>query len=192
MLKKVYDWVGQQVNSPFADPFLALFAFLESIIFPPAAPLLILYCIENPRKSYIYALITTVFSVIGGVASYYLGYALWESVGQTLVNYITTPESFQEIVGMYQKYQDAAVAIGSFSPFPYKALALTAGFCNLSLSSFILYSLVGRGIRYFMVAIVLVIWGPWVKELINRWFYQLAALFLFLMSCSTLLLMVWR
>jgi uncharacterized membrane protein YdjX (TVP38/TMEM64 family) len=95
-------------------------------------------------------------------------------------------------MGMYHKYQAAAVAIGSFSPLPYKALALTAGFCNLSLSSFIMYSLIGRGVRYILIAVALILWGPMFKEIINRWFYQLAALFLFLMSCSTLLLMVWR
>src|SRR5579859_3441317 len=143
MIKRMYDWVGLQVHTSLAVPFLALLSFLESIIFPPVAPVLILYCIENRRKAFLYATITTVFSVAGGVASYYIGFALWETVGHRLVSWVTTPQSFNDLVALYKKYESIAVLIGSFTPVPYKALGLTAGFCTLSLSSFIIYSLIG-------------------------------------------------
>lgn len=189
MLKQLYDWIGKQVHTRYADALLILLSIFESILFPPVAPVLVLYCIENRKKSYIYATIATVFSVLGGVISYFIGYALWQTVGQTLITWVTSPEKFNDIVAMYQCYESVAILIGSFSPLPYKALSLTAGFCKLSLSSFIIYSLIGRGIRYYLIALVLYIWGPGIKEFIDRWFYQLVVLFFVLMSCSILVLL---
>src|SRR5687767_1392316 len=118
MLKKLYSWMGTKVHSPQAPFFLASLSFLESLILPPVAPIFILFCIENRKKSFFYAGIVTVCSVLGGVAAYYCGYALWETVGQRLVLFITTQEQFDLLTAQYREYETLAVLIGSFAPVP--------------------------------------------------------------------------
>jgi membrane protein YqaA with SNARE-associated domain len=189
MIKKLYDWLGTQVNSRYALSFLAILSFLESILCPPVAPVLILFCIENKRKAFWYATITTVFSVLGGIVSYYIGFGLWHVIGQKIISYTTTPEMFEHLVSQYQKYETWAVLVGSFAPVPYKALAITAGFCNLKILPFIFYSLIGRGARYYLVAIALSLWGDQIKLCIDRWFNHLLFLFLLLTTGGFYLLL---
>lgn len=181
MIKKVYGWMGTKVHTPQAPFFLASLSFLESLIFPPVAPILVLFCLENRKKSFLYAGIVTICSVVGGVVAYYIGYALWESIGQKLVLYLTTQENFDALVAQYKKYESFAVVIGSFTPVPYRLIGLSAGFCRLPLLPFILCSLIGRGARYFLVGAVLYVWGEPIKIFIDRWFNQLVLLFLSMM-----------
>lgn len=181
MIKKMYDWMGTKVHAPQAPFFLASLSFLESLIFPPVAPVLILFCLEKRKQSFLYAGIATVFSVMGGVVGYYLGSAVWESVGQKLVLYFTTQEIFDGLVANYKKYESLAVIIGSFTPVPYRLISISAGFCRLPLIPFIISSLIGRGARYFLVGAVLYLWGKQFKSFIDRWFNQLVLLFLLIM-----------
>ncbi len=184
MLKKIYNWMGTQVHTPYAEPGLALLSFLESLIFPPVAPVLVLFCVENKSRAYRYAAIATVCSVLGGIVAFYIGYALWEAVGQKLVRSITTPETFSGVVKQFKEYQTLAILIGSFTPIPYKLLGVTAGFCQLSLFGFITYSLIGRAARYFLLALALSYWGGEIKSIIDRWFYQLVLLFILLIGAG--------
>ncbi len=181
MIKKLYNWMGSKVHTPQAPFFLALLSFFESLILPPVAPVLVLFCIENKKKSFLYAGIVTVFSVLGGVVGYYIGFALWETVGQKLVLYLTTQEIFDNLVAQYKKYEALTILIGSFSPVPYRLISISAGFCKLPLLPFILFSLIGRGARYFLIGAVLYMWGNHFKIFIDRWFNQLLFLFLFIM-----------
>lgn len=180
MLKKLYTWMGTQIHTPYAEPGLALLSFLESLIFPPVAPVLVLFCVENKPKAYRYAAIATICSVLGGIVAFYIGFALWEAIGQQLIMSITTPETFDSVVKQFKQYQTLAVLIGSFTPVPYKLLGITAGFCQLSFFGFIGYSLIGRAARYFLLALVLSYWGNEIKGIIDRWFYQLVLLFVLL------------
>lgn len=181
MIKNVYRWMSTKVHAPYATVFLALLSFLESLVLPPVAPVFILFCLENRKRSFLYAGIVTLFSVLGGIAAYFIGYELWETVGQRLVSYLTTQECFDGLVQSYIKYESAAILIGSFSPIPYRLVALSAGFCALPLVPFIIFSLLGRGARYFLVGALLYVWGDYCKKFIDRWFYQLAVLFIVLM-----------
>ncbi len=190
MLKKLYNWIGTQVHTPYAEPGLALLSFLESLIFPPVAPVLILFCVENRPRAYRYAAIATICSVIGGVVAFYIGFALWETVGQQLVKAITTPETFNQVVTQFKQYQTLAVLIGSFTPVPYKLLGVTAGFCQLSLVGFITYSLIGRAARYFLLALALNYWGVEIKSIIDRWFYQLVLLFVVFVAAGLYLMRI--
>ena len=181
MIKKMYHWMGTKVHKPQAPFFLAALSFLESLIFPPVAPILVLFCLENRKRSFFYAAITTVFSVLGGVVAYYFGYGLWEAIGQKFVLYISTQESFDALVAQYTKYEALTILIGSFTPVPYRLVSVSAGFCQLPIIPFIIFSLIGRGARYFLVGAVLFLWGDQLKTFIDRWFNQLVLLFLTVM-----------
>ena len=181
ILKRLYDWLGQKVNSPYADSWLAALFFIEAVFFIPVDPLLILYCIHNKNKSLYYAAIATFSSVAGGVLGYVIGAALWGSVGIKLVSWAVSENSFNQAVMTYKHYQNWAVLVAGFTPLPYKAITLSAGFCQLPLLPFIACSLLARGARFFLVAGILRIWGEQVRHFIDRHFNRLLILFVFLM-----------
>lgn len=174
-VRKLYDWMGNQVHSRYADVVLGILFYLEAIFFLPTDPMLIVYCIERRDRAYYYATIATLSSVIGGLTGYFIGYSLWHTVGQQiihnpLVSYVMTPETFTHLCGLYKKYEALAILAAAFTPIPYKAATLTAGFCNLSVAPFIIASLIGRGARFYLYAITISIWGKQIKQYIDRYF----------------------
>jgi membrane protein YqaA with SNARE-associated domain len=184
MIKKIYDWFAKKTHSPYADSWLAGLFFIEAVFFIPVDPMLILYCIENRKKSFYYAAIATISSVLGGIFGYFIGAVLWNSIGIKLVSWFISKASFYKAVGTYKLYQNWAVLIAGFTPLPYKAITLSAGFCNLPIIPFIMCSFISRGARFFIVAGLLKIFGKQVKHFIDRYFNQLVILFVVLIVVS--------
>jgi membrane protein YqaA with SNARE-associated domain len=180
-IKKVYDWLGKKIKSPLADVWLAALFFVEAIFFIPVDPLLILYCIQNRKKSFYYASIATISSVLGGFFGYVIGALLWNSMGIKLVSWAISQNSFNNAIAKYKLYQNWAVLVAGFTPLPYKAITLSAGFCRLPIVPFIICSLIARGARFFLIAGLLKIWGEQVRYFIDRYFNQLVLLFVFLL-----------
>ena len=176
MLKRIYIRLGNYVASPYADYILALLCYIEALFFFPVDPLLMLYCLENRSKSLYYATIATISSVAGGTTGYFIGYTLWESFGQRMVFMFFTPDQFSYAVNLLKSHEALAIFIGGFTPIPYKLFTLCAGFCKLSLTSFILFSLLSRGARFFLIAGIIQIWGDPIKEYIDRYFNFLVVL----------------
>ena len=185
IIRSIYDWKGTKVHSKYADWWLIALFFIESSVFViPVDPLLILFCIENNKKSFYYAAISTLSSVIGGLFGYFIGAVLWQSVGVKLVTWLISEATFYELVAKYKKYQVIAVLIAGFAPVPYKAVTISAGFCHLPLAPFTFYSFVARGGRFFLVAAAIKVWGEKIKIVIDRYFNQLVVLFVLLVIFS--------
>lgn len=175
-IRALYDWMGKQVHSPYATPILAILFFIEAIFFLPVDPLLMLYCIEHQSKAWYFATIATLASVAGGTVGYFIGFGLWHFVGPLIIAFFTA-EKFDLAVGWLQDYHSYAVLIAGFTPFPYKLITFTAGFCGLPLIPFIGYSFVARGARFYLLAFVLSKWGKQIKEYIDRYFNLFVLLF---------------
>lgn len=176
--------MGTKTQSAYADLWLALLFFIEAIFFIPVDPLLMIYCIENKKKSLHYAFIATISSVAGGLFAYLIGAFLWGSIGTSLVNLFLSEAAFSKAVNTYGQYQVWAVLVAGFTPLPYKAITLSAGFCRLPILPFIICSIISRGARFFLVASLLRIWGTQVRHFIDRYFNQLVLLFVFLVVIS--------
>ncbi|KKP35481.1 MAG: hypothetical protein UR26_C0004G0028 [candidate division TM6 bacterium GW2011_GWF2_32_72] len=187
-LKKLYKWVGSQVHTKFANPILAFLFFIEAIFFVPVDPILVLFCIEKRNKAFHYAAIATLFSVLGGICGYFIGFAVWETIGQKLINLFVSESTFLNIQDKYHQYESWAVLIAGFTPIPYKAVTLTAGFFKLPLLPFIWFSAIARGARFFLIASVIKIWGGQIQHFIDRYFNLLVALFLLMIIAFTLVL----
>jgi membrane protein YqaA with SNARE-associated domain len=188
-IRKIYDWMGTKASSPYAIWWLVALFFVEaSFFFIPVDPLLILFCVKNNKKSLYFALISTIASVFGGIFGYFIGAVLWNSVGIVLVNWIISEATFNNIVLKYKTYQAWAVLIAGFTPVPYKAITISAGFCNLPILPFIFYSLVARGARFFLVAGAIRIWGETIKSFIDKYFNYLVVAFtaIIVLSCGIL------
>lgn len=188
MLKQLYDWMGSQVHKPYAIPFLGILFFIEAIFFVPVDPLLILFCIERRHQAFYLATVATCASVLGGIAGYFLGFGIWESVGQKLVNLILSQATFDSAIARFEHYQSWAVLIAGFTPLPYKAVTLAAGFCRLPLIPFIINSFIARGTRFFLVGGIIYVWGEHIKEYIDQYFNTLVVLFVIILFGTILLI----
>ncbi len=189
VIRRVYDWMGKKVHSSYGLAWLAGLFFIEASFFVvPVDPLLILFCIENNRRSFFYAAIATIASVTGGVFGYMIGAILWDSIGINLVNWLISEATFNGLVLKYKLYETWAILIGGFSPIPYKAVTISAGFCKLPLIPFIFYSTIARGARFFLVAGAIRLWGAHIKNCIDRYFNYLVIAFviIFVVSCTLL------
>jgi membrane protein YqaA with SNARE-associated domain len=185
ILRRTYDWMGTKVHSPYGIWWLAGLFFIESSVFPiPVDPLLILFCVENNKRSFYYATVCTVASVVGGAFGYFIGAVLWKSIGLVLVSWLISEQTFYGLVAKYKIYQNWAVFIAGFTPVPYKAVTISAGFCHLSFVPFIFYSILGRGGRFYLVALLIYFLGERVKIFIDKYFNQLAVLFVVIVIIS--------
>lgn len=189
MLKKLYDWMGRQVYSPYAEPVLCFLFYLEAIFFLPTDPMLIMYCIERPKHAYRYATIALIGSVLGGLTGYLIGYFLWDMAGEailnnTLVQYVMSRDTFNRACSLYKQYEFAAILIAGFTPVPYKAATLTAGVCKLPVIPFIIASIIARGSRFFLLAGVIKRCGTQMRQYIDRYFNLLVVLVLVIIIVS--------
>lgn len=184
-VRKTYDWMGTKVDHPYAELWLAGLFFIESSFFIiPVDPLLILFCVANSKRSMYYAAIATIGSVAGGIFGYMIGAFMWQSIGALLVEWVISERTFYDLVEKYQTYQNWAVFIGGFTPIPYKAITISAGFCKLAFIPFVINSFISRGLRFFLVAGAIRIWGPQIKDFIDRYFNQLVVLFMLIVALS--------
>ncbi|MFH1462016.1 MAG: VTT domain-containing protein [bacterium] len=188
IVRKIYDWMESKVYSKYANIWLGALFFIEAVFFIPVDPLLILFCVTNNKKSIRYATIATVSSVAGGIFGYMIGNIMWQSIGIKLVSWFISEQTFNSAILKYKLYQNWAVLIAGFTPLPYKAITLSAGFCQLPIIPFIFFSFIARGARFFLVASTIRIWGPQIKHFIDRYFNQLVILFTIVLIASFWLL----
>lgn len=174
--------MGSKVDSKHANPFLCLLFYLEALILIPVDPILILYCLHNRKNSLKYAAMATFWSTVGGISGYFLGLFLWNLMGEQILNtqvlsYVLPKETFYFLKSQYHQYASWAILICGFTPIPYKAATLSAGFCKLPFFSFVLCSCISRGARFFLIALIIKIWGEKIKLFIDRYFNLLTIVF---------------
>ncbi len=161
-----------------AHRMLAVVSFTESIFFPiPPDAMLIPMCLANRAKAFRYALTCLVASLLGGVVGYFLGYFFWEVIGEPIVAMYNMQEKVTTISQWYDKYNAWAVAVAGLTPIPYKVCTLTAGFFSINFLVFVIASTLARGLRFFVVAGLLYLYGEKVRYFLeNRLSYVTTAL----------------
>ena len=146
---------------------LALNSFIESFfLVPPPDFLLITMDLAAPNKALYYALICTIASAFGGAIGYGIGY--WG--GRPAFNWFFRKggkEKFDAVEKMYNKYGTLAVFFSAFTPIPYKVFTIASGILNMNFWKFMLASFFGRGARFFIVSIVLMLFGETIKQYIE-------------------------
>ena len=144
-----------------AEKILGFISLVESIIFPiPVDPFLAGLTLAAPKKAFKFALFCTVGSVIGGVIGWFLGYIVGPSIENTLLNIPWFTETkFEAVKLAYNENGMLIIFLGAFTPLPYKIITVTSGMAGINIFGFILISLVGRGIRFFVVAYLVKFFG---------------------------------
>lgn len=172
-IKRLYHWVISWAESPYGSPALFVIAFLESSFFPiPPDVLQIALSVGRPKRSYWYASVAVVGSVLGGVLGWYIGHALWQSLAGFFFEYVPgfTQANFDLVQRRYDEHAFWAIFGAAFTPIPYKVFTIASGAFEVALSTLVLASLLGRSGRFFLVATGIYFLGPQVKTLIERYF----------------------
>ena len=151
----------QDAAKSIAEKIIGFISLIESIIFPiPVDPFLAGLTLAAPKKAFTFALFCTVGSVIGGVIGWLLGYFIGPSIENILLNIPWfTEEKFIEVKSAYNENGMLIIFLGAFTPLPYKIITITSGMAGINIIGFVLMSLIGRGIRFFIVAYLTKIFG---------------------------------
>jgi membrane protein YqaA with SNARE-associated domain len=155
----LYDLVLDWSRHEYAERYLGALSFAESSFFPiPVDVMLAPMCIARREKAWRYAIIATVFSVLGGLAGYAIGIGLFDLIEPWLADshYWSAYQTSRE---WFDTYGIWAIFVAGFSPIPYKVFTIAAGVAALSLPGFFLASVVGRGARFFLVSGLVVLGG---------------------------------
>ena len=151
----------QNAAKSIAEKIVGFISLIESIIFPiPVDPFLAGLTLAVPKKAFKFALFCTIGSVIGGVVGWLLGYFIGPSIENILLNIPWfTEEKFIEVKSAYNENGMLIIFLGAFTPLPYKIITITSGMAGINVIGFVLMSLIGRGIRFFIVAYLTKIFG---------------------------------
>lgn len=152
MFKACYDKALIWSKHRHAAKYLSCLSFAESSFFPvPPDVMLAPMALARPDKAYYFALLTTLFSVVGGMFGYAIGYFLFDVIGPWLQE-SRYASSYQTAETAFQEWGVWVVFVAGFSPIPYKVFTIAAGALQMMFLPFVLASLVGRGLRFFLVA----------------------------------------
>jgi len=178
MLRRLYDWVLHWAETPYGSWALFLLAFAESSFFPiPPDVLLIALAISIPAKSFRYALICSLGSVLGGIVGYEIGYRFMDLIGFRIVDFYGFTEQYYAVGDLYNRYNAWAVGIAGFTPVPYKVFTISAGAFRINFIIFVIASAVSRSARFFLVGYLIYKFGPGIKRFIDRYFNTLVVVF---------------
>ncbi len=168
-LQRLYGWTLRSAGTRHAVWALVAVCFLQSLILPvPPDVLLIPMVLARRAKAWGFATISTLSSTAGGLAGYAIGYFLYESVGEPLLS-LWGYEGGLDVFEAYQREWGAWIVVaGALTPLPYKLVAVACGVAQLDLGAFILASLLSRGFRFYVEAMLLWYFGPTVRGLIER------------------------
>lgn len=188
ILKKLYNKILELSAKPKTEKILGLVAFTESSFFPiPPDLLLIPMALSRPLKWIRLALITTIFSVLGGLLGYFIGVFLWETIGQYIIEIYHLENKFSIFKESYNSQGALIVFIAGFTPIPYKLITIASGGMNLDLVIFILASTISRGARFFLLTGIIRIFGNAAKLFIDKYF----SLLTFVIGFILILLILW-
>lgn len=169
--EKAYSWFERQAAKPRALFWLLIFSFLESSFFPiPTDPFMAAILLVNRHKWWRYALYVTIASVLGGVFGYAIGYALYESLGRPIVEFYNFQDQFDYVTTLFQEHAFWTIFTAAFTPIPYKVFTIAAGLSQVNLFLFVIASLIGRGLRFFIVAIIMNTFGKQFGNIFFKYF----------------------
>jgi membrane protein YqaA with SNARE-associated domain len=169
MLRQIYDWCVRAADKPYALWVLAAVSFAESSFFPvPPDIMLLPMSLAQPKRAWVYASVCTAASVLGGVLGYAIGALLYDSVGHWLITLYGLGDKVETFRTSYAEWGAVIILLKGLTPIPYKLVTITSGFAGYNIWLFILFSVITRGGRFFIAAILLNRYGEWIRVRIEE------------------------
>jgi len=159
--------------------YLALVSFIESSFFPIPPDVMVVPMVISKKKDFIKIfLITTLFSVMGGMLGYLIGAFFFDFGAQIMSFYgyegklLDIKESLINTDGFYAWL--GILFLAGFTPLPYKVFTIASGLIGYNFFVFFLISLLSRGLRFFIVSYLSYKFGDLFSKFMNengsKWF----------------------
>ena len=169
MLRTLYLRTLALAASPRAPWWLAVVSFAESSFFPiPPDVLLVPMALARPGRAWHLAMICTAASVLGGIAGYLIGYAVFDQLARPIIQFYGYSEKFAAFQAMYAEWGLWIILIKGLTPIPYKIVTIASGAAHFDFWVFLAASIVTRGGRFFLVATLLHFFGDAVRDFVER------------------------
>ena len=189
MIKKLFDKCVDWAGRKYANFALAIVSFIESSFFPVPPDVMIIPMVIAKKQHFIkIALIATIFSVLGGLFGYLIGYVFFNEIGFKIFQFYgyenvnVLKEMFSSKQGMFSWF--GLLFVAGFTPLPFKILTITSGFIHYNIFTFIFTCIFTRGLRFFLVAFLTNKFG----SKINSFMEKKAAKWTFIIAVVVILL----
>ena len=185
-LHLLYDWTMQLANNPRAIWLLGFVSFIEAIFFPiPPDVLLIPMILANIKRAWLYAFVTTITSVVGGLVGYAIGYLAYEQIAEPLLLSLGKQAAMSLFSSSINENGFLIVLTAGISPIPFKVVSVMSGFTQMPIFVFLLSALLGRATRFFVVATLLKYYGEAIKSFIETYLGWLFLVFIVFIVLGT-------
>ena len=181
LFESLYIRVMRAAEHRHAPTILSALSFAESSFFPiPPDVMLAPMALRLPNRAFWFAFLTTIFSTLGGLAGYMIGYFAFDIIADWLQ---TTAywQSYIQAKEWFTQWGVWIIFIAGFSPIPYKLFTITGGVMAQPLLPFLLASFIGRGARFYLVAGLLKYMGPRFEPIMIKYIEWLGWLFVLLL-----------
>ena len=169
LLRRLYDRMVAASGKPHATWTMGAVSVAESSFFPiPPDIMLIPMALARPDRAYRLAAWCSVMSVAGGVLGYAIGALLYDSVGQWLIQLYGYGDRVEEFRAIYAKWGAWIILLKGLTPIPYKIVTITSGFVGYNLGLFILFSVITRSGRFFVLAFLIHRYGEQARHVIEK------------------------
>ncbi|HVZ52722.1 MAG TPA: YqaA family protein [Pseudolabrys sp.] len=168
-LRRLYDWCVDAAHKPHAMWLMGAIAFAESSFFPvPPDVMLVPMALARPQRAYVMAAWCMVASVLGGLVGYAIGALLYDSVGGWLIHLYGYGDKVEAFRAAYAQWGAWIILLKGLTPIPFKIVTITSGFAGYNLGLFILFSIITRGGRFFLLAFLLHRYGERARHIIEK------------------------
>lgn len=186
---RAYNWVIRWASTPYGLLALIVLALLEPIFVPiPVDILLIALCMANPRKALKYGLICSLVSVLGGTAAFYLGSAVGHERVIEFFTQIGLGSKAALALNFYDKYDFWAISISALTPVPYMLFSWLGGMAGVSISKFILISIIFRTIRFGSEGLIFFFFGRRARNFVEKYFNLATVIVIILLALAVMLM----
>lgn len=178
VIRRMYDWVIGWADSPYGLWALFFIAFIESSVFliPPDVLLLAL-AFGAPKKSFKFAIVCAVGSVLGAVGGYFIGQFFYDSIGIWVVETYGLSAKMKVVEKLYNDNAFMALLAAGFTPIPFKVFTIASGMMKIPLSTLVLASAISRTGRFILVAAFVFFLGEKARVYIEKYFELLTIAF---------------
>lgn len=181
MLRRLYDWSMNLASGKHAERGMGIISFMESSFFPIPPDVFLIPMVLARRDKWIrIATICTIASVLGAVLGYAIGMFLYETIAEPILNFYGKQDSFDKVQAWFKEWGLWAVLFAAITPFPFKVLTIFSGSVALNFPIFIIASIIGRSLRFFLVCGLLWKFGEPIRDFIEK---RLGLVFTLFMIC---------
>lgn len=169
-LRRMYDWCLEAADTRRAKYIMYVIAFAESSFFPlPPDLMLIPMVLANRTLAWRLALGATISSVVGGMLGYAIGYYLFATIGQWIIETYGLHQMFERFHTDFQTYGFWIIALKGLTPIPFKLVTIASGVAHFDIIQFLIASTIARSFRFYLLAAVLYFFGPIAKQYIEKY-----------------------